>query len=154
MYRLCYHKSLLLTVLHSHALGMKTLSPNLAKELRIVMKYVNYMRISSLRHFIFNELCNKIIWSTSMPFELSVAMLRKCSKSCFRLLCVELVLIFRRALILSHRTIIITINKWRATESTSSKRNKTWRLFKKCFSYESDKQRMKTSQTFSCLTTL
>jgi len=47
-------------VLHRHALASKTLPPELADVLKIVVETVNYVRSSTLNHRIFKELCNKI----------------------------------------------------------------------------------------------
>ena len=46
-------------VLHRHALASKTLPPELADVLKIVVETVNYVRSSTLNHRIFKELCNK-----------------------------------------------------------------------------------------------
>ena len=53
-------------LLHRHALATKTFTIKLAEELKLVVKYVNYVRNNAIKHHIFKELCNK------MSFELKV----------------------------------------------------------------------------------
>lgn len=40
-------------VLHRHAFATKTLSPNLAEVLKIVVGFVNYVQNSAMKHHIF-----------------------------------------------------------------------------------------------------
>ena len=47
-------------LLHKHALATKTFTPKLAEVLKIVVKYVNYVRNNAMKHRIIKELCNEM----------------------------------------------------------------------------------------------
>ena len=47
-------------LLHRHALATKTFTPKLAEVLKIVVKYVNYVRNNAMKHRIIKELCNEM----------------------------------------------------------------------------------------------
>ena len=47
-------------LLHRHALATKIFTPKLAEVLKIVVKYVNYVRNNAMKHRIIKELCNEI----------------------------------------------------------------------------------------------
>ena len=47
-------------LLHRHALATKTFTPKLTEALKILVKYVNYVRNNAMKHHIFKDLCNKM----------------------------------------------------------------------------------------------
>uniref|UniRef100_A0A0K2UWE1 Protein ZBED8like [Pundamilia nyererei] n=1 Tax=Lepeophtheirus salmonis TaxID=72036 RepID=A0A0K2UWE1_LEPSM len=70
-----------------HALTTKTLPPKLAQVLKIIVKCVNYVQNSAMKHRIFKKLCTEMgslrIRGTSVPFKRSEVIQGKGAESCF-----------------------------------------------------------------------
>ena len=58
-------------LLHRHALATKTFTPKLAEVLKIVVKYVSYVRNNAMKHRILKELCNEM----NSEFEVGLSVL-------------------------------------------------------------------------------
>lgn len=132
-------------VLHRHALATKTLPPKLAEVLKIVVECVNYVRNSALKHRIFKELCNEmgsefevllyhsnVRWLSrekvpSRVFAMRVELPCFC-ESTNTVMQITLKILssfsFWRTWPISSMLSIISINRCKAVESTSSKRKK------------------------------
>ena len=54
------HITVTYCLLHRHALATKTFTPKLEEVLKIVVKYVNYVRNNAMKYRIFKELCNEM----------------------------------------------------------------------------------------------